>query len=110
VANDLGKALLVLMGQTYLRPAQQAALYQLMAHTPGFTVVPRMLDATGRPGVGILWHYQGAKAAIIFDRATYAFLGVRTWPEAGYTGPGAHQYDGSALIQIAVVSHRGQLP
>ena len=110
LANDLGKAMMSLMGQAYLSPAQRAALYELMARTPGFTVVPGMRDATGRAGVGIEWVYEGGRAVNIFDPRTYAYLGVRTWPVAGYHGPGAHQYDGNALIQIAVVDHSGQLP
>lgn len=110
LANDLGKAMMTLMGQAYLRPAQRAALYELMARTPGFTVVPGVRDATGRAGVGIEWVYEGGRAVNIFDPKTYAYLGVRTWPAAGYHGPAAHQYDGSALIQIAVVDHSGQLP
>jgi hypothetical protein len=72
--------------------------------------VPDVRDATGRAGVGIEWVYEGGRAVNILDSRTYAYLGSRTWPAAGYTGPGAHQYDGDALIQIAVVDSSGQRP
>jgi hypothetical protein len=104
VANDLGKGVMVLLEQTYLRPAQRAALYELMATTPGFRTVPGVRDATGRAGVGIEWTYEGGKAADIFDPRTFAYLGSRTWPAAGFHGPGAGQYDGLALTRLGVVS------
>ena len=90
LANDLGKAMMTLMGQAYLRPAQRAALYELMARTPGFTwSCPACAMPPAAPGVGIEWTYEGGRAVNIFDPATYAYLGVRTWPAAGYHGPGA---------------------
>jgi len=104
LANDLAKGVFYFMQQTYLLPSQRAALYELMADTPGFTVVPGVRDAIGRVGVGVEWTYGGGKGAVIFDPSTYAFLGVRTWPAAGFHGPGANQYDGEALIKLAVVS------
>jgi hypothetical protein len=108
--NDLAKGVFFMMQQTYLRPAQRAALYELLAGTPGFTVQHSVKDAIGRVGVAIVWHFETAKGAIIFNPANYAFLGVRTWPAAGFHGPGAHAYDGAALIALAVVSKPGQLP
>jgi hypothetical protein len=108
--NDLAKGVFFMMQQTYLRPAQQAALYELMAQTPGFTIQHNVKDAVGRTGVAIVWHFETAKGAIIFNSANYAFLGVRTWPAAGFKGPGAHAYDGSALIALGIVDKPGQLP
>jgi hypothetical protein len=104
LANQLARGVFFLMQQTYLRPAQRAALYELMARTPGFTVVPGVRDAIGRAGVGVEWTYGGGKGAVIFDPRTYAYLGVRTWPVSSFHGPGAHQYDGAALIKLAVVN------
>jgi hypothetical protein len=108
--NDLAKGVFFLMQQTYLRPAQQAALYELLAQTPGFTIQHNVKDAVGRTGVAIVWHFETAKGAIIFNPASYAFLGVRTWPAAGFKGPGAHAYDGSALIALGIVDKPGRLP
>jgi len=109
-ANDFGKAVDFLMQTTYLRPAQQAALFELMARTPGFTIVPGVRDAVGRPGVGIRWTFLGSKAMIIVSARTYAYLGDRTWPSPGFHGPGANLYDGAALVKMAFVDKAGQLP
>jgi hypothetical protein len=110
LANQLAKGVFVLMQQSYLRPAQRAALYELMADTPGFTVVPHVRDAIGRVGVAVEWTFEGGRGAVIFEPGTYEFLGVRTWPVASFHGPGAHQYDGDALIKLAIVDRVGQLP
>jgi hypothetical protein len=105
-ANDTGKAVDFLMATTYLLPAQQAALFQLLADTPGFTIVPAVHDAIGRPGVAIQWTYEGGTAEIILDPATYAYLGDRTT----YPGESPAQFDGSALIRLAIVGRAGQQP
>ena len=105
-ANDTGKAVDYLLATTYLLPAQQAALFRLLAHTPGFTIVPAVHDAIGRPGVAIQWTYEGGTAEIILDPATHAYLGDRTT----YPGESPAEYDGSALIKFAIVDHAGQQP
>jgi len=97
IANDLGKTLAVLLSDTYLQPAQRAALYQFMARTPGFTVARHVTDAVGRPGVGIQWTYQGIDNVIIFSRQDYAYLGVRT------VAPGQPAYS-SALVKFGIVA------
>lgn len=109
-ANDLGKAVDFLMQTTYLLPAQQAALFELMAQTPGFTVVHGARDAVGRVGVAIKWTFEGGPAEIILNPRTYAYLGDRTWPVPGFHGPDANGYDGVALVDLAFVSQAGQLP
>lgn len=104
--NVIAKTVSYLMQTTYLLPAQQAALYSLMAQTPGFQIVPDMVDAIGRSGVGIEWTFQGT-GAIIFDPTTYGFLGIRTWPgAANFGGP----YDGDALVKVAMVGSAGAMP
>jgi hypothetical protein len=97
VANDIGKILAVMLSDTYLKPAQRAALYKFMARTPGFTVAPHVTDAIGRPGVGIRWTYQGTTNVIIFSRQDYAYLGVRT------STPGQPAYS-AALVKFGIVS------
>jgi hypothetical protein len=107
MANDLGKAVGQLMSTTYLLPAQQSAIFRLLARTPGFQIV-RSADAPGgRPGVGIYWSYQGGGAMIILDPATYAFLGFGTWPAGSQpvlTGQNVTAPDGSALTAMATVN------
>jgi hypothetical protein len=93
-ANDLGKAIDFLLGQTYLLPAQRAAVYELLAQTPGFRVVHGVRDPSGREGVGIAWRFEGHTTMIIFNPRTYAYLGD-TWV---------------SLVRIAIVDGRGQLP
>lgn len=107
--NVIGKAVSQLMSSTYLLPAQEAALYKLMAETPGFQMVPSMTDAIGRSGVGIEWTFAGGTGAIIFDPTTFAYLGTRTWP-AGQPADLSAPYDGDALVNLAVVSNAGQQP
>jgi hypothetical protein len=103
--NDLGKSVAGLMADAYLRPAQRAGLFRLMAATPGFRVVYGVLDAIGRSGTAIEWNFAGqASNAIIFNPRTYAFMGERTWPVASLHRPGANRYDGFALITQKTVS------
>ena len=97
VANDIGKILAVMLSDTYLEPAQRAALYEFMARTPGFTVAAHVSDAIGRSGVGIRWTYQGITNVIIFSRQDYAYLGVRT------VAPGQPAYS-AALVKFGIVA------
>jgi hypothetical protein len=96
VANDIGKIVAVMLSDTYLKPAQRAALYKFMARTPGFTVAAHVTDAIGRPGVGIRWTYQGISNVIIFSRRDYAYLGDRT------VAPGQPAYS-AALVKFGIV-------
>jgi hypothetical protein len=106
-ANDFGKAVDFLMSTTYLLPAQRAALFELMAQTPGFTVVSGARDAIGRTGVAVRWTY-GGRAEIILNSVSYAYLGDRTWPVPGFRGQGPNAYDGAALVKMAFVNTAGQ--
>ena len=107
--NNLAKGVMYLMQTCYLLPAQQAALFELMAQTPGFTMVPQMSDAIGRVGIGVEWSFSSDSGALIFNPTTYALLGVRTWP-----GPPvlSAPYDGDALLGVSVVNSipPGQTP
>ena len=100
-ANDLGKAADVLLQETYLLPAQRAAIFDLMAQTPGFTVARHVPDVLGRAGVAIRWSYQGGAAQIIFDPRTYAYLGDGTSPPGGSL---TATPDGVALVKFAIVN------
>ena len=105
--DRLGTTVDGLLSFTYLLPRQRAALYELLAQTPGFTVVPHAADVIGRQGIGVSWALpRGGDIVIIFDRRTYAELGLIA------KGPGKDRnYEfGRALLQIAIVSNTGQLP
>jgi hypothetical protein len=101
--NDLAKTVGYMLESDYIRPAQRAALYEYLATTPGLIVEHNVRDISGRPGVGVGWSFEGAKAMNIFDPATYAYLGLTTWGNHGEVG-------GDALIHTAIVNHPGQLP
>lgn len=112
LANDTGKAAAGLLQSTYLLPAQQSALFQVLAQTPGFQLVRNAADITGRRGVGIYWLYQGSGAMIVFDPATYRFLGFGTWgqgevPASGQIPPASGGVvtapNGTALVAMAIV-------
>ncbi len=74
-ANDLGKNVNALMMNTHLLPAQRAALIDLIAQIPGFTIVHGVRDVLGQVGVAIQWTYLGFSADIVLDPVTYAYLG-----------------------------------
>jgi hypothetical protein len=83
--------------------AQRAALYRFLAATPGLTVEAHVRDVSGRPGIGVVWHFYGSKAMNIFDPRTFAYLGMTTWGEQGQLG-------GDALVQTAIVDRAGEMP
>jgi hypothetical protein len=112
LANDTGKAVASLLQTTYLLPAQQAAVFQMLARTPGFEIVRSAADALGRRGVGIYWLYQGSGAMIVFNPVTYRFMGSGTWgqgdvPADGQVPQASHGVvtapQGLALVSMTIV-------
>ena len=101
--NDLAKTVGFILNDDYILPAQRAALYQYLAATPGLTVERHVRDVSGRPGIGVVWHFYGSKAMNIFDPHTFAYLGMTTWGEQGQMG-------GAALVRTAIVDRAGELP
>ncbi len=101
--NDLSKTVGFILESDYILPAQRAALYQYLAATPGLTVERHVRDVSGRPGIGVVWHFYGSKAMNIFDPHTFAYLGMTTWGEQGQMG-------GAALVRTAIVDRAGELP
>jgi hypothetical protein len=95
----------------YLLPRQQAALYELLARTPGLTVVPRVTNVLGAAGVGIRSGTdKDSIYTIIFNPRTYAPLGMN-WTGVDWTDPPYHfkrTDNGEVLLDIAVVNKPGQ--
>jgi hypothetical protein len=92
----------------YLTPAQHAAIYRLLAQTPGLTLVPHATNVRGRTGVGVrsgIW--KGSVYTIIFDRRTYAPLGMN-W--TGVAGPMKGTHNGEVLLKTSIVSNTPPLP
>jgi len=119
VANNNGKAVGTLLQTAYLLPAQQAAMFQMLARTSGFEIVRNAADAAGRHGVGIYWLYQSGGAMMVFDPATYRFLGFGTWPDGAVPGNGkippasggvVSAPNGVALLTIAIVNSEPPVP
>jgi hypothetical protein len=101
--NDLAKTVGWLLDTDFLLPAQQAALYQFLATTPGINIQQSVKDVAGRQGIGVKWSFEGSSAMLIFDPATYQYLGTTT------IGNNA-EVAGDALLQTAVVDTAGQQP
>jgi hypothetical protein len=66
-----------LMLETYLPPAQRAALFRAIATIDGVSVVDSVEDAAGRTGIGVGRVGYDARTDLILDRDTYEFLGER---------------------------------
>jgi hypothetical protein len=101
--NDLSKTVGFMLESDYILPAQRAALYRFLATTPGLTVERNVRDVSGRPGIGVVWHFMGSKAMNIFDARSFAYLGMTTWGEQGQVG-------GLALVRTAIVDRAGEVP
>ena len=84
--NDLSKTVGFMLESDYILPAQRAALYRFLATTPELTIERHVRDISGRPGIGVVWHFYGSKAMNIFDPRTFAYLGMTTWGEQGQLG------------------------
>ncbi len=97
-----------MMTTSYLTPVQRAALYRLLAQTPGLTVVPHVTNVRGQAGVGIRSGVdKGSIYTIIFSRSTYAPLGMN-W--TGVAGPMKGTRNGEVLLKVAIVSNIPPLP
>jgi hypothetical protein len=86
-----------LLLDTYLTPAQQAAMFDAVARIPGITVQANVADLAGRHGVAVVMSGSAGSASaeeVIFDPDTGRYLGTGT----------------SALMRQAVVDRPGQIP
>jgi hypothetical protein len=96
----------------YLAPAQQAAVYRVLATTPGLTVVPEATVITGQVGVGVRYHSaaQHTTWTAIFDPTTFKLLGANVdlpYPShSSYRG----RYRGAVVVAPTIVDKAGQRP
>ncbi|MEU4508341.1 CU044_5270 family protein [Nonomuraea wenchangensis] len=68
-----------LVRESVVRPSLGAALYQVAAGLDGIALVHDAVDAAGRPGLAVAMDEgDGTRSELIFDRATYRYLGERT--------------------------------
>ena len=98
-----------MMTSYYLLPKQQAALYEVLAQTPGLTVVPRVTNVMGVVGIGIRSDVadKGNIYTMVFNPRTYASLGMN-W--TGVSAPVKGISGGEVLLDIAIVDKLGQQP
>ncbi|MEV0902011.1 CU044_5270 family protein [Actinoplanes sp. NPDC049802] len=68
-----------LLHESLLAPEINAALYQAAARIPGVELVPDVVDAIGRHGVGVAREEEGIRREWIFDRASGEYLGERAY-------------------------------
>ncbi|GGM82010.1 CU044_5270 family protein [Dactylosporangium sucinum] len=57
-------------------PAVQAAVFAAVGRIPGVSVRRDVVDVTGRSGVALAYRGPDAETELIFDRTTFAYLGV----------------------------------
>jgi hypothetical protein len=104
VADDL-------IREAYLSPASLAALFEAMTRLPGLTVAQDAVDAAGRHGISVGADAGGVRNELIFDAATYAYLGERTIALQDVDGLKQGAIAGqSARLRLAIVDRPGQLP
>ena len=98
-----------MMTSDYLLPRQQAALYQVLAQTPGLTLVPRVTNVQGVAGIGIRADRvdKGSIYTMSFTPRTYAPLGMN-W--TGVSAPVKGLSGGEVLLDIGIVKKLGQRP
>jgi hypothetical protein len=88
--------------QSVVPPKVSAALYRAAALIPEITLVPATTDAVGRPGVGVLFTYQGAQIEWIFEPGTLRLLGELDYSSGTLTGE-------TAILDRAIVNQAGQV-
>ncbi|MFI6031720.1 CU044_5270 family protein [Amycolatopsis magusensis] len=90
--NALGKDILGLLNEYYLRPAARAALLEAATRIPGLEAVKGATDAAGRPGIGITW--ERLDMPLVFDEKTHLLLG----------------HNGVAVLDRGIVDEVGAVP
>lgn len=95
----------LLLGGNLVPPALASAIYRVLADVPGLTVDPGVVDAAGRPGVGISQTDRvGGRHELIFDRGRLRLTGTRT------TGPTGQVTASVAFLEQSVVDEAGDRP
>jgi hypothetical protein len=93
--------------ESYLPPAQRAAVFRAAKLIPGVTVVQGAKDAADRTGVAVarIDEEAGVRAEIIFDPKTYLYLGEREFvvDAAKAAAPVGSQISATAELSVSVV-------
>lgn len=99
--NNVGKSVMDLVNEHYLRPAQWAALFEAFTQFPGLRVHQHATDNAGQPAFGIGWSASGNRnGELFFDPHTYRYTGMRT----------GNVKSGDVVGPMSIVDHAGQRP
>jgi hypothetical protein len=96
-----------LIRETIVPPSTAAALYRAAALIPGVTLIGRVTNVEGQPGIAIAWTNSQDRYEWIFDPATLQYVGERDYDMS--TGKPVVTGN-AAILQRAFVSKAGQLP
>ncbi|MFI6405093.1 CU044_5270 family protein [Streptomyces sp. NPDC050548] len=115
--QEQSQAMFVLVGDllrdAIVPPAQSAALFRAVARIPGVTTVEHVVDAVGRPGIGIARTDPDnpLRDEWIFDAKTYEFLGEREVATKDNAGAKKGTVTANtAVLRRAVVDKAGERP
>ncbi|MFD9007429.1 CU044_5270 family protein [Streptomyces sp. NPDC059582] len=112
-ADTFGEVCLLLQGPRVMPPGLQSAAFEALADIPRVRIDRDEVDVLGRHGIGV--SYPGIGFAFLFDRETYAYLGLRVEGFTNKVVNGRWQrtdpYEETRSLQrIAVVDGIGQRP
>jgi hypothetical protein len=100
-----------LLRESLMSPELSAALYRVAAKIPGVELVRDAVDATGRHGVAVARVNAGERTEWIFDKATFEYLGERSYlVEDTDGGPAGMLTATTAVVKRAVVDRMGDKP
>jgi hypothetical protein len=96
--------------EQYIPPASVAAMFEAAATIPGTSVV-KQVDLAGRRGVAVSKVHHATRHDLIFDAASYRFLGEREVAQKDAAPfPAGAVIGWTAQLKVAVVDRAGQLP
>jgi hypothetical protein len=98
-------AVMLMRGPRVMPPGLQAAAFEAVAKLPDIVIDHDEVDALGRHGIGI--SYPKMTFGFVFDRETYAYMGLR---QTGSTSGGTKYKQVKGLVKAAVVDKLGQRP
>ncbi|MGW0796645.1 CU044_5270 family protein [Streptomyces sp. NPDC002692] len=104
---------MLIQGPRVMPPGLQAAAFEALAKIPGIKLDRDQVDGVGRPGIAV--SYPEAAFTFVFDRETYAYLGLRTKGSSpkrvhGHWQQSNWYYEMRSLERMAVVDRIGQRP
>ncbi|MEU9359663.1 CU044_5270 family protein [Streptomyces sp. NPDC048301] len=106
--------LLLMRGPRVMPPGLQAAAFEAFAKLPGIVIEDSEVDALGRHGIGV--SHRRESIGLVFERGTYAYLGLRLEGVKGARPVGKELRGGEKYLEVGglvasgVVDEIGQRP